>query len=292
MNQTQTHVRNCLAAVDSVVLGKAQVTRLAFATLLARGSILIEDRPGIGKTTLAKALASVLGLSFQRIQCTNDLLPMDILGRLDYTHSASPGLIKGPIFASIVLLDELNRAPPRTQSAFLQAMEEGEVTLEGQTFALPKPQMFIATQNPSDQIGTTLLPESELDRFTIRISLGFPDPASEKVILKFGQQDKLSILQKTLEQSELLELQEAVAKITVSDSILELVVRFLNYSRSKGAYLSPRAGKDLVRVSQAIAFLNHQQNVLPEDVKSSMKAVIEHRVRDCDALISGFSFQA
>jgi len=145
--------QKCLDAVNSVVLGKSKITELAFAALLARGSVLIEDRPGLGKTTLAKALAKVLGLSFQRIQCTNDLLPMDILGRVDISIPHQARFIKGPVFASIVLLDELNRAPSRSQSAFLQAMEEGEVTLEGETHPLPRPQMFIATQNPLDQAG-------------------------------------------------------------------------------------------------------------------------------------------
>ena len=143
-------ISDCLAAVNSVVLGKETVVKLALAAFFARGSILIEDRPGLGKTTLAKTLSRVLGLSFQRIQCTNDLLPMDILGRFDYVKDP-PRFIEGPIFASIVILDELNRAPARTQSAFLQAMEEGEVTLEGKTYPLPRPQMFVGTQNPSDR---------------------------------------------------------------------------------------------------------------------------------------------
>jgi MoxR-like ATPase len=293
MSHSNHAVHRSLDAINSVVLGKPSVTELAFATLLAKGSILIEDRPGLGKTTLAKTLARVLGLSFQRIQCTNDLLPMDILGRLDYAANRDkPRLIEGPIFASIVLLDELNRAPPRTQSAFLQAMEEGEITLEGSTFELPNPQMFIATQNPSDQVGTTLLPESELDRFTVRLSMGYPDAENEKTILRAVPQEKLSGLAQVLNDADLRTLQSEVDSILVSEAVLDLVVRFLTYSRQEGAMLSPRAGRDLVRVAQAMAFLADRKHVLPEDVKRSMKAVIEHRVKDADALLAGFSFQA
>jgi MoxR-like ATPase len=292
MNHSNSAVHRSLTAINSVLLGKPHVTEIALATLLAQGSILIEDRPGLGKTTLAKTLAKVLGLSFQRIQCTNDLLPMDILGRLDYSNSAKPRLIEGPIFASIVLLDELNRAPPRTQSAFLQAMEEGEVTLEGSTFSLPDPQMFIATQNPSDQIGTTLLPESELDRFTVRLSIGFPDAENEKTILRAVPQEKLSSMPQILTDDDLKRLQKEVTDVHVSETVLDLVVRFLTYARVEGSMLSPRAGRDLVKVSQSMAYLKDRKHVLPEDVKASLKAVIEHRVKDADALLAGFSFQA
>jgi MoxR-like ATPase len=292
METSRALAHRSLQAINSVVLGKTEITELAFATLLAKGSILIEDRPGFGKTTLAKTLARVLGLSFQRIQCTNDLLPMDILGRLDYSNSDKPKLVPGPIFASVVLLDELNRAPPRTQSAFLQAMEEGEVTLEGQTFSLPHPQMFIATQNPSDQIGTTLLPESELDRFTIRLSLGVPSAENEKTILKSAPQEKLNALTQTLSPTELARIQKDVSALMVSDALLEMIVRFLNHARKKSFMLSPRAGRDLVRVSQGLAYLRDQKHVLPEDVKQCMQAVIEHRVKDGAALVSSFSFQA
>ena len=285
-------VQKSLEAINSVVLGKSDITKLAFATLLAKGSLLIEDPPGLGKTTLAKTLARVLGLSFQRIQCTNDLLPIDILGRIDYADHDKPRLIEGPIFASIVLLDELNRAPPRTQSAFLQAMEEGDVTLEGKTFELPKPQMFIATQNPSDQIGTTLLPESELDRFTVRLSLGFPAPEHEKDILRATPQKNLSELPEMLTRDVIIEIQTKVAAITVSNAFLDLVVRFLNYARERGALLSPRAGRDLVRVSQALAFIDTRSFVTPEDFKFCLRVVIAHRIEDASGLIERFSFEA
>jgi MoxR-like ATPase len=292
MDHAQNPIQKTLASINSVVLGKNRVTELALATLLAKGSILIEDRPGLGKTTLAKTLSRVLGLSFQRIQCTNDLLPIDILGRVDFSNKEKPHLIKGPIFAQVVLLDELNRAPPRTQSAFLQAMEEGDVSLEGLTYALPKPQMFIATQNPNDQIGTSLLPESELDRFTVHLSLGYPDAENEKLILRATPQEKLHALPVSLTGAELAQLQKEVDTITVSESFLDLVVRFLNFARTEGAMLSPRAGRDLVRVSQAIARINERNFVLPDDLKRCMHAVIEHRIKDADGLIKRFPFQA
>ena len=288
----QKSIKNSLDAINSVVLGKNAATELAFATLLAKGSILIEDRPGLGKTTLAKTLSRVLGLTFQRIQCTNDLLPMDILGRMDFSDREKPSMIEGPIFASIVLLDELNRAPPRTQSAFLQAMEEGEVSIEGLTLPLPRPQMFIATQNPKDQIGTSLLPESELDRFTVHVSLGYPDAEHEKMILRATPQEKLHSLPVMLTRDELVKIQKDVEAITVSETFLDLVVRFLNFARSEGAMLSPRAGRDLVRVSQAIALIHERTFVLPEDLKRCLASVIEHRIKDADGLINRFSFQA
>ena len=280
------------AAYCSGVLGKASAVKLAVAVLLARGSILIEDRPGLGKTTLAKTLSKVFGLSFQRIQCTNDLLPMDILGRVDLTSTENPKLIPGPIFASIVILDELNRAPARTQSALLQAMEEGEVTLEGSTYALPKPQMFIATQNPSDQVGTSLLPESELDRFTLHLQMGYPDNESEKSILRGLPQGKLLAIKEILHQPQVLQLQEDVAAVTVSEKFIELVVHFLNHARSQGSFLSPRAGRDLVRVSQAVAHIEGRDHVTPSDLKFCMSAVISHRTRVANEIIHSFQFQA
>lgn len=283
-------VADCLAAINGVVLGKASVVELAVATLLARGSVLIEDRPGLGKTTLAKTLSRVFGLSFHRIQCTNDLLPMDILGRLDYA-SQPPRLIEGPIFASLVILDELNRAPARTQSAFLQAMEEGEITLEGATYALPRPQMFIATQNPADQVGANFLPESELDRFTLHLQLGYPDNESEKNILRGLPQGKLADVGEILNKKQVLDLQNSVSQITVSEKMLDLVIRFLNHARAQGAYLSPRVGRDLVRVSQALAFIRARNHVTPDDLKSCMQAVIGHRTRVADAIIQSFPFE-
>jgi MoxR-like ATPase len=288
-------IRDCLAAINAVFLGKEPVVKLALAALLAQGSVLIQDKPGLGKTTLAKTLSKVLGLPCQRIQCTNDLLPMDILGRLDYTVPQKPTLIEGPIFASLVMLDELNRAPARTQSAFLQAMEEGQVTLEGHTYQLPRPQMFIATQNPSDQVGTSLLPESELDRFTLHLQLGYPDEKSERSIIKGLPQGKLLELTEVLNHKQILTLQKAALHISVSDTFIDLVIRLLAHARNQGVFLSPRAGRDLVRISQGMALIDERNHVIPDDLKTSVSAVIGHRinqVKGADAIIQTFQFQA
>ena len=282
----------CLNAINAVLLGKPREIKLALATLLAAGSILIEDRPGLGKTTLAKTMAKVLGLSFNRIQCTNDLLPLDILGRLDYRADGTPKLIEGPIFSSIVILDELNRAPARTQSAFLQAMEEREVTIEGQTYALPDPQMFIATQNPSDHVGTGPLPESELDRFTISLRIGYPDEISERSILLGLPKTKFRDLEEVLDRGRVLEFQNMSNQIKVSEMFLDLVVRFLSHVRAQGLFLSPRAGRDLVRVSQSLALLESRDHVNPDDFKTCLLSVIAHRIPDAEKIIQDFAFQA
>jgi MoxR-like ATPase len=282
----------CLDAINSVILAKKTEVKLVIATLLAGGSILIEDRPGLGKTTLAKTIARVLGLSFNRIQCTNDLLPLDILGRVEFLADRTQKFIEGPIFSSIVILDELNRAPARTQSAFLQAMEEKEVSLDGQTYQLPNPQMFIATQNPSDHIGTALLPESELDRFTISLHMGYPDPASEKSILLGTPQKTFHNLEKVLNREGLLELQDQAANVKVSDLFLVLVARFLSHVRNQDIFLSPRAGRDMVRVSQAMALIESRDYVIPDDFKACVSAVSSHRIPDIERMINGFEFQA
>ena len=286
-----------MKTLNSILLGKPREVELAFATFLAGGSLLIEDLPGFGKTTLAKGLASVLGLSFSRIQCTNDLLPMDIVGRMSFENPSRATFHKGPIFAEVVLLDELNRAPARTQSAFLQAMEEGEVTLDGITTALPSPQMFIATQNPSDHIGTTLLPESELDRFMTRISIGAPEPEIEKTILL--QEGKIPNLTRTAKNAEermsadeFLGVRTISGKVHVSETLLDCVVRFLNHARTNGAMLSPRAGKDLIRLTRALAFLRGREHALPSDFKDALHPVISHRVKNPHEISESFSFLA
>ncbi len=282
--------KQALEELNTILLGKPREVELALATLLARGSLLIEDRPGFGKTTLAKGLARTLELSFSRIQCTNDLLPMDILGRVGFRQDGGAEFHPGPIFAHIVLLDELNRAPARTQSAFLQAMEEGEITVEGITSKLPSPQMFIATQNPSDQVGTTLLPESELDRFTTRISIGAPDPETEKRILLGNAVEKPR--SPLLSPGECRALQARVEAIHVSDAFLDLVVRFLNHARAQGEPLSPRAGKDLVRMARALAALRGRDFVNPADLQDVLLPVVSHRLRNADEVAGSFSFVA
>ena len=280
-----------LETLNSILLGKPREVELALATFIARGSLLIEDRPGFGKTTLAKGLASVLALSFGRIQCTNDLLPMDILGRTCPDRDGHLQFIKGPIFAQVVLLDELNRAPARTQSAFLQAMEEGEVTVDGVTTRLPIPQMFIATQNPSDHIGTTMLPESELDRFMARLSIGAPEPSVEKKILLQNSSQKQAI-KTVLSAEECSILQTRAEEIHVSETLLDLVVRFLQHARSREQMISPRAGKDLVRLSRAFALLRGRNHALPTDFQDALVPVIGHRMKNSHEIIESFSFLA
>ncbi len=280
-----------LDTLNSILLGKPREVELALATFIARGSLLIEDRPGFGKTTLAKGLASVLALSFGRIQCTNDLLPMDILGRTSPDRDGHLQFIKGPIFAQVVLLDELNRAPARTQSAFLQAMEEGEVTVDGVTSALPFPRMFIATQNPSDHIGTSLLPESELDRFMARLSIGAPEPSIEKKILLEGPRGTPSP-PPCLDLNECLGIQALADAVHVSETLLDLVVRFLNHARAKGAILSPRAGKDMIRLTRALSLLRGRNHALPSDFKDALLPVISHRVKHSHEISESFSFLA
>ena len=292
MEKNNEDVLRCLSAINSVLLAKQPEVKLALGTLLTGGSILIEDRPGLGKTTLAKTMAKVLGLSFNRIQCTNDLLPLDILGRVDFLTDRIPKFIEGPIFSSIVILDELNRAPARTQSAFLQAMEEREVTVEGQTYQLPSPQMFIATQNPSDHIGTGLLPESELDRFTISLHMGYPDQISERNILLGYPQQKFNSLETVLNKNRVLELQDLSAKVKVSGLFLDLVARFLSCVRNQGVFISPRAGRDMVRVSQSVALLESRDYVTPDDFKACLLSVISHRIPDAQRIIQDFQFQA
>lgn len=292
MENNSEDISRCLSAINSVLLSKQNTIKLAFATLLAGGSILIEDRPGLGKTTLAKTIAKVLGLSFNRIQCTNDLLPLDILGRLDFQSNSAPKLIEGPIFASIVILDELNRLPARTQSAFLQAMEEREVTIEGQTYPLPSPQMFIATQNPSDHIGTGLLPESELDRFTINLRMGYPDQTGEKSILLGLPQTKFRNLESVLTRDRVLELQNKSAQVKIAERFLDLVARFLSHVRAQGIFISPRAGRDMVRVSQSLALLESRDHVIPDDFKICLLSVVSHRIPDAQKVIQDFQFQA
>lgn len=279
-----------LETLNSILLGKPREVELAFATFLARGSLLIEDRPGFGKTTLAKGLASVLALSFGRIQCTNDLLPMDILGRTSPDRDGHLQFIKGPIFAQVVLLDELNRAPARTQSAFLQAMEEGEVTVDGVTTPLPFPRMFIATQNPSDHIGTS----SSRSRSWIASWHAFRSVHRNLRLKKrscFRVQGK-SRISNPLSSDECSDLQTRTEGIHVSETLLELVVRFLQHARSKGQMISPRAGKDLVGLTRAFALLRGRDHALPTDLQDALLPVIGHRMKNPHEIIESFSFLA
>ncbi|KPA93631.1 AAA family ATPase, partial [Pseudomonas asplenii] len=272
----------CLQAVNQVVLGKDAQVRLALTCLLADGHLLIEDLPGMGKTTLSHTLAKVLGLSFQRIQFTSDLLPSDILGTSVFDRDSGAFVFHpGPIFAELVLADEINRATPKSQSALLEAMEEGQVTIEGATRPLPSPFFVIATQNPTSQGGTFALPESQLDRFLMRVSLGYPARAAEKALLQgTSRRDLLPRLQPILSHGELAVLQQEVKQVRASDALVDYVLRLVGATRSEAQFawgLSPRASLAILAAARAWALLAGRDYVIPEDVQAVLPAVIGHR---------------
>jgi MoxR-like ATPase len=273
-----------VAATSQVILGKEHQIRLALACILARGHLLIEDLPGMGKTTLAHTLAQVLGLDFRRVQFTSDLLPADILGISVYDrNSAMFKFHPGPVFTNVLLADEVNRATPKTQSALLEVMEEGQVTLEGETRKLPQPFFVIATQNPTHHIGTFPLPESQLDRFLMRIQLGYPDANSERNLLKnSGGRSSISQLKPCIDGAVLLQLQQAVHNIHISDALLDYLQALLNYTRTSSRYaagLSPRAGLALKQCAQAWAMMQSRDFALPEDVQAVLPGVAGHRLQ-------------
>ena len=273
-----------ISRVATIILGKQHQLRLALACLLARGHLLIEDLPGVGKTTLAHALATTLGLHYQRIQFTSDLLPADILGVSIYNRdSGGFQFHPGPVFSNIVLADEINRATPKAQSALLEAMEERQVTVEGETRRLPQPFFVIATQNPLHQIGTFPLPESQLDRFLMRIELGYPDDQAERILLQGEDRRKLlDGIAPELSTGRLLEVQSQVDRVHVSDALLDYLQALLGYSRQSPHYrngLSPRAGLALLHSARAWAFLEGRDLVLPEDLQIVLPAVIGHRLQ-------------
>ena len=276
-------IQNVLAGLNQVILGKQQQTKLAFACLLARGHLLIEDVPGVGKTTLALALARVLGLKFQRVQFTSDMLPADILGvSIFEQQSSSFRFHPGPIFAQLVLADEVNRASPKTQSALLEAMEERQVTAEGETRALPQPFFVVATQNPAHQIGTYPLPESQLDRFLMRISLGYPHIEAERALLMDRERrDLLLDVKPALTTAELTGLQDQVKQIKTMPALLDYVLALIQFTRKHPGLrqgLSPRAGLALRRAAQAYALVEGRPGVIPEDVQAVFPAVVNHRL--------------
>lgn len=275
----------CLKAVDEILLGKDRQVRLALACLLARGHLLIEDLPGMGKTTLSHALARVLGLSFQRIQFTSDLLPGDILGTSVFDKDSGQFVFHpGPIFAELVLADEINRATPKSQSALLEAMEEGQVTIEGTTRPLPEPFFVIATQNPASQGGTFSLPESQLDRFLMRLSLGYPGRAAERsLLLGEARRDLLPRLEPLLDHAALAAFQAEVPKVRASDALVDYVLRLVEATRTQPAFalgLSPRGSLALLAAARAWALLAGRDYVIPEDVQAVLPAVAGHRLRD------------
>ena len=259
--------------VSSIILGKESQIRLALACLLARGHLLIEDVPGVGKTTLAHALARSLGLSFQRIQFTSDLLPADLLGVSIYDRgTGSFQFHPGPIFTQVVLADEVNRATPKAQSALLEAMEEHQVTIEGETRRLPAPFFVIATQNPSYQVGTFPLPESQLDRFLMRLCLGYPGPQAERALLQGeDRRDLLASLAPALTPEDLARLQEDVQRVHVAPALLDYVQALVHHTRASPEFangLSPRAALALLRAARAWAMIEARKHVLPEDVQA------------------------
>lgn len=277
-------IHTILDAVNRIILGKPQISRLALSCFLAGGHLLIEDVPGVGKTTLAHTLAKVLGLDFQRLQFTSDMLPADILGVSIFDRDQQQFTFHpGPIFRQLVLADEVNRATPRTQSALLEAMEERQVSIEGQTYPLPEPFFVIATQNPSHQIGTFPLPESQLDRFLMRLEMGYPDAEAERQLLQGESRHQLlQQLNQCLDPATLMTLQTAASQIHASPALVDYVQKLLAYSRESGLYhfgLSPRAGLGLLSAAKAWALIEGRQQVLPEDVQAVLPSVVNHRLQ-------------
>ena len=284
-------LRAALRTLDTIVLGKGEAVRLSLACLLARGHLLIEDVPGVGKTTLAHALAQVLGLSWQRVQFTSDLLPADIIGISVFDRATQKfEFRKGPVFTQLLLADEVNRASPRTQSALLESMEERQVSVDGLAHALPEPFFVVATQNPHEQLGTYALPESQLDRFLMRIELGYPDAQHERTLL--ADEDRRALLQRTppvMNGSTLMELQHSVQSIHVAPALLDYVQALVRCTRDRSDVklgLSPRAAQGLVRAARAWARLDGRTSVIPDDVQAVWKAVALHRLEPRDAAMS------
>jgi MoxR-like ATPase len=283
-----------IRALESIVLGKGESLRLCLACLLAKGHLLIEDVPGVGKTTLAHALARILGLSWQRVQFTSDLLPADILGVAVFDRATQKfEFRKGPVFTQLLLADEVNRASPRTQSALLEAMEERQVSIDGHSHILPDPFFVVATQNPHEQLGTFALPESQLDRFLMRIELGYPDARHERILL--AEEDRRSLLEHTaptMDAVMLLELQQQLRKVHVSSALLDYVQALVLATRRRSDLklgLSPRAAQGLLRAARAWALLAGRSSTEPDDVQAVWTAVASHRLELKDAALRGGS---
>ncbi|MES2186042.1 MAG: MoxR family ATPase [Pseudomonadota bacterium] len=280
---TQQKLQALLDQLNTVIVGKKAQVRDCVACLLAGGHLLIEDVPGVGKTTLAHALSRTFGLQFARVQFTADLMPGDLVGVSVYERSKEGFVFHpGPVFAQVLLADEINRASPKTQSALLEAMEEKQVTVEGETRALPHPFFVIATQNPHDQLGTYELPESQLDRFLMRISLGYPDRAAERLLLAGNdRREMLDHLLPLLSTEELLAIQQEVQAVHASDALFDYVQALIAETRSGRWFvqgLSPRAGLALVRASKAQALLAGRDYVAPDDVQAVLPQCIAHRL--------------
>ena len=276
-------LRDAQAQVNTLVLGKPQQVRLAFVALLADGHLLIEDLPGLGKTTLAHAMAATLGLGFQRVQFTSDLLPADILGVSVYEAQARRfEFHPGPVFTHVLLADEINRAPPRTQSALLEAMAEHQVSIDGETRKLPDPFLVIATQNPVDLAGTYPLPDSQLDRFLLRLALGYPDESAERALLAGSdRRDLIAQAAPLLDAQRVIALRRMVLEVHASEPLIAYVQALVGRSRKHPGVrvgLSPRAGLALLRAARAHALLLGRSHAIPEDVQALFAAVAEHRL--------------
>ena len=276
-----SRLRDTVAAIEQVILGKGPQVRLCLACLLARGHLLIEDVPGVGKTTLAHALARVLGLEWSRLQFTSDMLPADIIGVSIFDRATQKFQFRrGPLFTQLLLADEVNRASPKAQSALLEAMEERQVSVDGVTYALPEPFFVVATQNPHEQIGTYGLPESQLDRFLMRVSLGYPDPASERRVLLQGERRELLLeMPAVLSGAEVLALQRQARGVHVASVMLDYVQAVVARSRVELRLgLSPRAAQGLLRAAQAWALIEGESAVLPEHIQTVFPAIAAHRL--------------
>jgi MoxR-like ATPase len=288
-------VNQTIEQISCALVGKEQEIRMAICCLLARGHLLIEDLPGMGKTTLAHALAKVTGLTYQRVQFTSDLLPGDILGFSVFNQQHSRFEFQpGPIFNQVLLADEINRATPKTQSALLEAMAENQVTVESATRPLPSPFFVIATQNPLTQAGTFSLPESQLDRFLMRISLGYPDEASEKTLYQgLDSRAVIEHLPAILDVDTLMVLQQQVRAVKASDAVLDYLLRLLNFTRHQPQFawgISPRGGQALLGAAKAWALIDGRDYLLPEDVQQVLPAVFAHRLQEsADMASSGTS---
>ncbi|WP_305909844.1 MoxR family ATPase [Methylomarinum sp. Ch1-1] len=284
-----------LDSANQIILGKQQQIRLAVCCLLAKGHLLIEDIPGVGKTTLSHTLAQLFGLNYQRIQFTSDILPADIIGSSVFdAENHRFTFHPGPIFKQMILADEINRSTPKAQSALLEAMEEHQVTVEGETYPLPQPFFVVATQNPSHQIGTFPLPESQLDRFLMRIELGYPNQQAERELLTGRRRyDLIDSLEVKLPPEQLSQMQQAVGEVHVSPALLDYLQAIIAFTRQSGEYhcgLSPRAGLALLTAAKAWAFMDQRNAVIPEDVQAVLAAVAGHRIRsgstDSDAIVA------
>lgn len=279
----QDAIKSSLVELNKVILGKEKQVQLALCCLLADGHLLVEDLPGMGKTTLAHALSNVLGLDYNRVQFTSDLLPADLIGASVFDpKSASFSFHPGPVFNSLFLADELNRATPKAQSALLEAMEEGQVSVDGETHDLPKPFFVIATQNPQSQSGTFPLPESQLDRFMMRISLGYPNESVERELL-LGQKGRVALdkIHTVFNKQTLIDIQQAVLEVSVSDTLLDYVQRLIAQTREDDLCylgLSPRGAMALMKSAKSWAFVQGRTHVLPEDVQAVFVGVVGHRI--------------